>query len=330
MQEFSGTARFEVLGRLGSGGFGSVYRVRDGELGRVVALKQLAQVKPDILARFKQEFRILSSMNHENLIALHDLFSDEQQWFYTMELVEGDDWLQHVRGAGPLMWLCSTVSPDAPTQDAVQPTASAASRTGGGLADEHRLRSTLVSVAQALEVLHEAGIVHRDIKPSNVMVTRQGRVVVLDLGIALTPEQINLLRTETQLILGTPGYMAPERAVSPHVTPAADWDAFGVMLFEGLTGQLPFEGTAFSVLTQKQSADGPDPRLFQSDIPTDPGATRARSLPQGNRPGGPPDALFRGSGGDRPFFRQEFCDGRRLTGLSSVQAAGTASPGSGG
>jgi eukaryotic-like serine/threonine-protein kinase len=114
--EFQGTARFQLLGQIGAGGFGEVFRARDKERGQLVALKVLSRLEPASLYRFKQEFRLFADLRHPNLVSLFELFSGDDVWFFTMELVEGVDWLSHVRGSAGGVPPTSIVSAHAPTQ----------------------------------------------------------------------------------------------------------------------------------------------------------------------------------------------------------------------
>ncbi len=131
--EFAGTARFQVLARLGAGGMGVVYDVFDRERKTRVALKTLRTLGGVELMRFKNEFRALSDLHHTNLVSLGELIHHEGLWFFTMELIDGDDFLSHVRPHGRR--------------------------------DDARLRATLGQLAEGLGALHVAGKVHRDIKP---------------------------------------------------------------------------------------------------------------------------------------------------------------------
>jgi hypothetical protein len=130
--------------------------------------------------------------------------------------------------------------------------------------DERKLRQCLPQLAAALVALHEAGCVHRDVKPSNVLVTPEGRVVLLDFGLA----SVAALES-TLFVAGTPLYMAPEQAANTPATPAADWYSFGVLLFELLTGVLPFRGHMYEVLSAKQAGPAPKVRSVLPDLPAD-------------------------------------------------------------
>ncbi|WP_438008556.1 serine/threonine-protein kinase [Sorangium sp. So ce321] len=268
--------RFQILRRLGAGGFGIVYEALDRERGERVALKTLAHMSASALYRFKKEFRALADIAHDNLVRLHDLIGTDDEWFFTMELVRGADWLTYVRrqdaaaGAGPSASLASTAPPDqgidveATLEDALArwPAPPHASDAHGAAwpearADLGRVRSSLVQVARALRAVHEAQLVHRDLKPSNVLVTPEGRAVVLDFGIATHLTHGGQTATDADQIVGTPLYMAPEQVGPRAVTPSADWYALGVMLFEALAGRPPFTGTALEVLAEKQRAAPP-------------------------------------------------------------------------
>src|SRR5829696_7421819 len=185
-----GGGRFEVRGTLGSGGAGVVYRAYDQQLGREVALKMLRQASGRDLYRFKREFRALADIVHPNLVALHELHAAGGDWYFTMELVEGVsfiDWVRPGRAAGP-------------------------GRSRGdiqtGALDENRLRDALIQLVDALLALHRAGKLHRDLKPSNVLVTRHGRLVLLDFGLITGVAEGDPER----LAVGTPVYMSPEQA----------------------------------------------------------------------------------------------------------------------
>ncbi|WP_437928977.1 serine/threonine-protein kinase [Sorangium sp. So ce291] len=268
--------RFQILRRLGAGGFGIVYEALDRERGERVALKTLARENASALYRFKKEFRALADIAHDNLVRLHDLIGTDDEWFFTMELVRGADWLTYVRGqdapagAGPSTSLASTAPPDqgidvdATLEDAMArwPAPLHGSDAHGAAWPEARahlgrVRSSLAQVAQALRAVHEARLVHRDLKPSNVLVTPEGRAVVLDFGIATHLTHGGQTATDAEQIVGTPLYMAPEQVGPRAVTPSADWYALGVMLFEALAGRPPYTGTALEVLAEKQRAAPP-------------------------------------------------------------------------
>ena len=215
---------YRLLRELGRGGMGVVYDAVHTIRGNRVALKLLPQVDGARLYRFKREFRSAADLNHPNLIGLHSLEADGAQWFFTMDLIEGVDFLEYVRPSGEL--------------------------------NEPRLRSSFSQLVLGVMALHRNHIIHRDLKPSNVMVTRAGQVILLDFGLVVELEQPGLTQS-TDKIAGTPAYMAPEQAIGAVVSPACDWYAVGVMLYEALSGDRPFSGSVWEILQAKQNDDPP-------------------------------------------------------------------------
>ena len=275
--EFAGTERFQILSRLGAGGMGVVYEALDRDRNAKVALKTLRTIKPDAILRFKNEFRALSDIQHPNLVSLGELFEEDEHWFFTMEMVHGTHFLDYVRRLGeeeeqivpPA--LRSSDSEDDATVDVssgdrlpdAPPRPSSRARLASG-ADEARLRSAMAQLALGLAVLHRAQKVHRDIKPSNILVTPEGRVVILDFG--LVADLVNV-HPESHLV-GTFSYMAPEQAGLKPIGPAADWYSVGVLLYQALTGRLPVSGNAREVLVLKQAFEPAPPHVI-ADVPED-------------------------------------------------------------
>jgi len=214
---------YEIVAPLGAGGMGEVYRARDTRLGREVALKVLpADVAADAehLARFEREARTVAALNHPNIVMLHSIEEHAGTRFLTMELIEGRT-------------LATLVAP-------------------GGL-PLARVLELAVPLADALVAAHDKGIVHRDLKPANVMVTADGRVKVLDFGLAkltrvapdLVATQASTLASPTTTggeVLGTVPYMAPEQIRGEIVDARTDLFAFGVVLYELAGGRRPFAG----------------------------------------------------------------------------------------
>ena len=227
--------RFERIRRLGEGATGVVYEALDRDRGTRVALKTLRYATSESLARLAREFRMIQGVHHPNLVALGELVTEGADLFFTMELVEGTEFLERVRPAGADL-------------------------------DEARLRDGFGQLAEALSALHDAGFVHRDVKPSNVRVTAEGRVVLLDFGLVVELDADN---TWAQQGAGTPAYMAPEQAVSADVGPEADWYAMGVMLFEALTGRVPFDGAPLQIMTRKQREEPAPPISIAESVPAD-------------------------------------------------------------
>ncbi|MCA9068545.1 MAG: protein kinase, partial [Planctomycetaceae bacterium] len=222
---------YRLLRELGRGGMGCVYEAVHLQHQHRVALKTLPSVDGPSLHRFKQEFRLAAELNHPNLIGLHTLQADGGQWFLTMDLVEGTDFQSYVRPNDQL--------------------------------DLNRLRKGFAQLASATQALHSQGIVHRDIKPGNVMVSAEGRVLLLDFGLAI---DVNPSAEGQIEIGGTPAYMAPEQVDADSTTAASDWYAVGVMLYQALTGELPFTGSVPQILAAKQSESPP---AIQADVPSD-------------------------------------------------------------
>jgi serine/threonine-protein kinase len=215
---------YEITGQLGAGGMGEVYRAKDTKLGRDVAIKTLPSAlakEADRLARFEREAKLLAALNHAHIGAIYGLDEHEGTLYIAMELVEGET-LEAKLKAGAL-----------PTEDALQ---------------------LALQIAGALEAAHEKGVVHRDLKPANIMVLPNAQVKVLDFGLAKAfsgnPNEaspahspaLSVAMTQQGLILGTAGYMSPEQASGQATDQRADVWAFGVVLYEMLTGLPLFRG----------------------------------------------------------------------------------------
>ena len=281
------SGRFSLRSCLGSGGFGIVYAAYDKERGADVALKWLRHGDPSMLTRFKREFRSLADLDHPNLVHFRDLFSMADDWFFTMDLVDGGHLLDHLRPipvesarpTGLLTGESSTLA-KAPSTIALPIPAGRPNPGGAGPAtrvpdsirplcvtDLSRLRSSLDQLAAGLMVIHAAGMLHRDVKPSNVMVTRDGRVVLLDFGLVTEIGEDGNANTAEERIVGTPAYMSPEQGLGSTVTAASDWYAVGVILYESLTGELPIAGSGQDVLTRKNLVDPIPPQELVRGIP---------------------------------------------------------------
>ena len=227
---------YEIRGLLGRGGMGSVYRASDTRLGREVAIKALPPAfagDPDRLARFEREARTLASLNHAHIATLHGVEQSNGQPLLVMELVPGETLAERI-ARGPL-----------PVPEAL---------------------SLLGQVAEALDAAHERGVVHRDLKPANVKVTPEGRVKVLDFGLAKalatdgdTPAASELpTLTATGTVVGTTAYMSPEQARGLPVDRRTDLWAFGCVLYEALTGRRAFPGSTVSDTIAAILERGPD------------------------------------------------------------------------
>src|SRR6266571_3155430 len=232
-------AHYRITAKLGEGGMGEVYRATDTKLGRDVAIKILPESfahDRDRMARFAREAQVLASLNHPNIAAIYGV----EERALVMELVEGPTLAERI-AQGPM-----------PLEEAL-PIAR--------------------QIAEALEYAHERGVVHRDLKPANVKVTPEGRVKVLDFGLASVAQAsasdtpitassptLTMQASMGGMILGTAGYMAPEQARGHPVDKRADIWAFGVVLYEMLTGRPLFEGrtvsdTLAAVLTKEPEWD---------------------------------------------------------------------------
>ncbi len=278
--DWKGTARYEVLSCLGRGGMGVVYEAFDRERRQLVAVKTLLNYDPAALYLFKQEFRALADLLHINLVQLHELVvPDDDQVFFTMELLRGTGFLAHVRPdslhAAPTPPMApDTKRPTAAERDTIRPAPGGGGGTGTKkrlLADQDRLRPALRQLVQGANALHVAGKLHRDLKPSNVLVTAQGRVVLLDFGVATDlggrgkPASLG----GSGEVVGTARYMAPEQADDGPPTAASDWYSVGVMLYEALVGRPPFTGSLIDVLTLKSTVDPLPPSELVEGVPSD-------------------------------------------------------------
>ncbi len=220
---------YEIVAPLGAGGMGEVWRARDTKLGRDVALKLLpAQFADDParLARFEREAKTLAALNHPNIVTIHSIERADGLQFLTMELVEGGTLAERIQKRG------------LPFTD---------------------ILALAIPLADAIGAAHERGVVHRDLKPSNVMLTADGRVKVLDFGLATLGDRSGELETTTAHaepltregnIVGTASYMSPEQAEGRPVDHRSDIFSFGVLLYEMATGERPFTGdTTVSILS---------------------------------------------------------------------------------
>jgi serine/threonine protein kinase len=299
---FAGTPRFELLRPLGEGGMGVVYEAFDRERNSRVALKTIRLATADGLARFKNEFRALQDLQHPNLVRLDELLEAEGTWFFTMELVHGEDFISYVRarvhgadgktqrGAAPLAAGSQPASPaekrqapgaDDATSDTVASSPAGSTRSGPALPgtaslpaggpreaigfDEQRLRRALRQLVLALTAVHDARKVHRDVKPGNILVDTAGRVVLLDFGLITDAFDQEI---DPQAV-GTVSFMAPEQLAGELVGPAADWYAVGVTLYLALSGKRPFVGTGEQISELKQKVMPVPPGELVEHLPED-------------------------------------------------------------
>jgi serine/threonine protein kinase len=273
--------RFDVGRCLGEGTFGVVYEAVLRERGARVALKKLRVADASAIFGFKQEFRALADVVHDNLVRLHELFSVDDELYLSMELVDGESFLGYVRGldtpSGTFAELpTAPPSSDETYDDASNPRRPRASREiqvrvdpvwSPGRVDVERLRAAIRQLALGVAAIHDAKRLHRDLKPSNVLVTRDGRVKILDFGLVAVLDHASARQPLRPA--GTPAYMSPEQAQGLPLGPASDWYAVGVMLYEALAGALPIDGDVASILADKAAIDPPDPRVRAPGIPDD-------------------------------------------------------------
>jgi serine/threonine protein kinase/tetratricopeptide (TPR) repeat protein len=241
---------YEIVGQIGAGGMGEVWKALDTRLDRLVAVKVLPEhfaTAPDSLARFEREAKAVAALNHPNILGIYDFGTDGEHTYAVMELLEGKSLRERLK-AGPM--------------------------------DPEQVLEIAQQVAAGLTVAHAKGIVHRDIKPENIFLTREGRVKVLDFGlakqlpveapvaqgttVALSPGQL----TSRGMIFGTIGYMSPEQVRGDAVDARADIFSFGVVLFEMLTGKRAFD---------RDSAPETMAAILRDDPPMDEGS--GRNLP---------------------------------------------------
>ena len=240
---------YEILGPIGAGGMGEVYRARDTRLDREVAVKVLPEAlaaDEDRLRRFEREAKTLASLNHANLAHVYGIDQVDDTCFMVMELVPGED-LGAVLARGAL-----------PVDDAI---------------------AVCRQIAEGLEAAHEAGVIHRDLKPANVVLTPEGRVKVLDFGLAKllrgddggesssAAQPDSFLVTEEGMVLGTPTYMSPEQARGRPVDRRTDVWSFGCVLFECLTGKPVFGGDAVVDVLAAIVEREPDFDALPSSVP---------------------------------------------------------------
>jgi eukaryotic-like serine/threonine-protein kinase len=237
--------RYQVLSRIGGGGMGEVFLAQDTSLGRKVALKLLRTDltrNEERLRRFRQEARAASSLNHPNILTIHEIGQDDTLQFIATEYVEGETLREHI--------------------------------TRGRMTLDQALDAA-VQTTNALSAAHQAGIVHRDIKPENIMVRRDGYVKVLDFGLAKLAERnvedaeaTTLLNTRPGIIMGTVNYMSPEQVRGVAVDERTDIWSLGVVLYEMVTGEAPFKGeTPSDVMAAVLKGEAPLMTEYAAEIP---------------------------------------------------------------
>jgi serine/threonine-protein kinase len=248
------SGRYEIGDRLGSGGMSNVYRATDRTLERTVAVKILAEHLSDderFVARFRREALAVAKLIHPNIVQVYDTGVDEGRHYIVMEYVEGRSGAQILQRQGPL-------DPDTAAEAGIQACAG-------------------------LDYAHRRGIIHRDVKPGNLMVIGGPvgggpmTVKLTDFGIARAIEQTRI--TQVGSVVGTAAYLAPEQVRGEEATPATDVYALGVVLYQFLTGRLPYEGSSLAELAVRQQNERPlPPTTYNDDVPEPLGAAVLRAL----------------------------------------------------
>ena len=236
-------SHYKITSKLGEGGMGEVYRATDTKLNRDVALKVLPEAfaaDRERMARFSREAQVLASLNHPNIASIYGLEDSDDKHALVLELVEGETLAERIQtGAIPV---------------------------------EESLKIAL-QMAEALEAAHEKGIIHRDLKPANVKITPEGKVKVLDFGIAKLTGLESGAEVPTRLTvpstpMGTISYMSPEQALGQGIDVRTDVFSMGAVLYELITGRPPFQGeTAVQILNQTLNSTPPAPTTVNPEVP---------------------------------------------------------------
>jgi eukaryotic-like serine/threonine-protein kinase len=238
VQQTTIDGRYLLVDRLGSGGMAEVYLAHDEVLGRNVALKVMREAyanDQEFVERFKREARSAASLAHPSIVQIYDQGRTEDSTYYiAMEYVSGGTLKEYMTENGPL--------------------------------GPRRVAAVAVQIAEALEIAHERGVVHRDIKPQNVLVSASGDIKVADFGIARAAAATAISRTSA--VLGTVKYMSPEQATGELATPASDLYSLGVVLYEMLTGEVPFDAGSSVGIAMKHVNEPPrPPKELRPEIP---------------------------------------------------------------
>src|SRR5580704_17657293 len=235
--DFGTRYRIETL--LGQGGMGRVYKAYDKELDRTVAIKVVREGaigQVDALKRFKQELVLASKISHKNILRIHDMGEVAGVRFISMAYIQGKD-LQHIIKENPKMPL-------------------------------ERVLKFSQQIAEALAAAHAEGVVHRDLKPQNLLIGNDDQVFVCDFGLAKSFEESAIGMTRTGAFLGTPRYMSPEQVEGKPADQRADLYAFGLILYEMVTGDVPFTGeSTLKVMYQRIQEKPKSPKLINADLP---------------------------------------------------------------
>jgi serine/threonine protein kinase len=230
--------RFEIIEEIGQGGMGTVYKAYDSKIREVVALKLLRPEiasDPEVIERFRNELKLARQVSHRHVCRMYDLGEEWLSIYISMEYVPGEDLKSFIRRAGHL--------------------------------NEAKAVGLAKQIADGLAEAHRLGVVHRDLKPQNVMIDKDGNAKIMDFGIARSLHTKGA--TGTGVIIGTPEYMAPEQAEGRDIDLRVDIYALGAILFEMVTGRVPFEGaTPLSIVLKHRSEPPADPQTLNTQIST--------------------------------------------------------------
>jgi hypothetical protein len=233
--------RYRILGRLGAGGMGTVYKAQDPQLNRIVALKLPRFDGPTQglalrVQRFQREARAAAGIRHPSVCPIYDVGEHEGQPYVVMAYIEGESLAAHLARLGRYQ-------------------------------DPRQAVDLVRQLLDALEAIHDHGIIHRDLKPGNILLDAAGRAIVTDFGLARPTDEGEGLTSEG-VVVGTPAYMAPEQASGQPqaVGPWTDLYSLGVILYQMLTGRLPFEGPALKVMAQIVHESPPPPASLRPDL----------------------------------------------------------------
>ncbi len=231
--------RYEILGEIGQGAMGIVYKAKDPLIGRIVAIKTIglglmSDDKEEYEGRFYQEAKAAGCLSHPSIVTIYDVGKSDDIAYIAMEFLEGSELRDILKG--------------------------------GQILSEDQVLDIVIQVALGLDYAHEHGIIHRDVKPSNIMIIRDGHVKITDFGIARMAS--STVKTQTGMVLGSPKYMSPEQVMGQNLDLRSDIFSLGVMTYELLTRKTPFNGENISaIMYQTVNTVPPPPSSINSAVP---------------------------------------------------------------